>query len=464
MNTNILKKVKPFLVVAAASLAGLAGAKIGFSKSQIIAISVFCVSVMGVLFFWESRLSFVFLGAGILLITRAVNLENFLKFASLDVIFFLIGMMILVGMLNDAGLFFWLITKLLTVTNLTGVKLFILLMSVSAGLSGLIGEVASIIILTKVILELCDFFEIDPVPLLISSVFATNIGSAGTVLGNPIGILIAARGNLSFEDFLFYAFPITLFILAATIIVLCFWFRKYLRQLNTKVAAIKENRFFLSLISIPADKKLIVNVGIFLLTLLAISLHRRLELLFHIEENTLLLMIPLFSAGVALLYRSDKMRHYIEQEVEWTSVLFFLFLFAQAGVIKYSGIADFFAQKLMQGISGSSEFLSAMMLFSSGILSSILDNTVVVASYVPIAQSLGSLGVNIEPIWWAILFGACYGGNITVIGSTANIVAMDIFEKKKKMKIRFLTWLKVGLVIGVFNMLLAYAFIRLSSL
>jgi Na+/H+ antiporter NhaD/arsenite permease-like protein len=141
------------------------------------------------------------------------------------------------------------------------------------------------------------------------------------------------------------------------------------------------------------------------------------------------------------------------------SVLFFLFLFALAGVIKYSGISDILARNIIMKFSNPPALLSGIMIFSSGLLSSILDNTVVVASYIPIIQSLGDLKINLAPLWWAILFGACYGGNITVIGSTANIVALDILDKKRNIKIGFMAWLKIGLIIGIVSMTNAYLLI-----
>lgn len=456
-------KRKISLIICVSLLAVFTGLKIGFSSHQAITTGIFCMSVLGILFFWELRLSFVFFGAGILLITRSIDLENLLKFASLDVILFLIGMMILVGMLNEAGLFLWITTKLLRLKRITGKTLFLLLMTISAIFSGLMGEVASIIIMTKIILTISDFFDIDPVPLVISSVLATNIGSSATVLGNPIGVLIAARGKLTFEDFLFQALPVTAFVLIVTLIVLFLWFKKYIDRLNEKLLSLGENTFFLSLISIPADKRVRNSIIIFAVTLISIALHHRLELLFGLDENTLLLMLPIVAAGIIMLYRRDKVRYYIEREVEWSSILFFLFLFAQAGVIKYAGISDFFAERLVAKMGTNLSLLTGIMLYSSGFLSSVLDNTVVVAAYIPTVQSLGSLHVPLRPLFWAILFGACYGGNITVIGSTANIVAADILEKMGNRKINFLNWLKIGLVLGVVSMTSAYLLILLFS-
>ncbi|MBN2569476.1 MAG: hypothetical protein JXB42_08625 [Deltaproteobacteria bacterium] len=114
------------------------------------------------------------------------------------------------------------------------------------------------------------------------------------------------------------------------------------------------------------------------------------------------------------------------------SLLFFLFLFAQAGVIHASGLAQALAEKLVHIMGTKPAILSGTIIFSSGILSSILDNSVVVASFIPMVNSLQSLNISLKPLWWCLLFGACYGGNITVIGSTANIVALGILEKESK--------------------------------
>ncbi|MDD5059870.1 MAG: SLC13 family permease [Candidatus Omnitrophica bacterium] len=431
------------------------GPHIGLSAHQAVVASIFCASIMGVLLYWDLRLSFVFLGGGIMLLSRSIDLENFIKFASLDVVLFLIGTMILVGMLNDAGFFYWLITRLLRIKKITGKKLFFMIMLLSGVLSGLVGEVASIIIMAKVILDICHLIDVDPVPLIMASVLATNIGSSGTLLGNPVGVLIAARANLSFEDFLRNALPATVIVFTVTITILFFWYRKTIKKMNERLIPLRENSFFISLITISTDKKTKISISIFFGMLVTIFFHRRIEAVFGLEENSILMITPIVFAGIALLYRRDRMRHYVEREVEWTSVLFFLFLFALAGAVKFSGISDVMANGLLKKFSDPS-MLSGVLIYSSSLLSAVLDNTVVVATYIPIVQSLGNLNININPLWWSILFGACYGGNITIIGSTANIVAMDILEKNNGVRIDFFTWLKVGLVVGLITTTVAY--------
>jgi len=446
---------KFFWLILLSLAIGVLGYYIGLSAHQAVIVAVFATSILGTLFFWDFRLSFVFIGSGVLLMMNAVHLEDFIRFASLDVILFLISMMIIVGMMKEAGLFTWLVTLVLRIKNLNGMKLYVLTMLTSAFLSGLMGEVASIIVVVTVILDICDFLEVDPIPLIISSIIATNIGSAATVLGNPVGVLIAARGKLSFEDFLTHAMPVSMLVLILAIGIVLIYYRRNIAQMCDKLKDYQDDKSFLYLISIPPDKRTKISIGIFAVTILLISLHKRLEILLGLTENTLLFMIPIISAGIVMAYRHDKARYYIEHEVEWPSILFFLFLFAQAGVIQSTGIASFLAQKMVNSIGSYPQVLSGIVLMSSGFLSSGVDNVVAVASYVPIVQSLGTLHVNMKALWWALLFGACYGGNITLIGSTANIVALGILEKERNLKVNFMQWLRIGFIVGVLTMFLA---------
>lgn len=448
---------KFFLLIFFSLLVGAAGWFIGLESRQAMILSVFAMSVLGTLFFWDFRLSFVFIGSGLLLLMNAVYLEDFIRFASLDVILFLIAMMIILGMMKDAGFFLWLVTLVLRIKNLNGLKLYVIIMAASAVLSGIMDEVTSIIIMVTVILDICDFLDVHPVPLLIASILATNIGSASTVLGNPVGVLIAARGGLSFEDFLIHAVPVSAVAFIVSVILICFFFRRNIQEVNGKLSAYQENKSFLYLISIPPDRKTKTSIGIFLTTIILIALHKRLELALNLMDNTLLIMIPVIFAGIVMIYRHDKARHYIEREVEWPSILFFMFLFAQAGVIQASGIACLLAEKMIQALGRHPDVLSGVVLVSGAFLSSCVDNVVAVASYVPIIQSLEATDPGMKSLWWALLFGACYGGNITLIGSTANIVAISMLDKEKGIQIDFMQWFRIGSVVGLVTISISMA-------
>lgn len=445
-NKNIFKF---FILLILAVGAGLIGQTIGLSVKQSIAISIFLSSVLGTLFFWDFRLSFAFLGTGILLLTGTIDLDALLKSASLEVILFLVGMMVLVGLLKESGFFAWLVSLILRIRNLTAAKFLIYTSVISALLACTVDEVTSIIFMTAAILEICDYFEVNPVPFIITSVLATNIGSSGTVLGNPIGILIAAKSGLTFEDFIIKAFPIMFVCLVVTIILAGFWYRRPLRELDRKIKELGNNELLTRLISVPPERELKISLIIFGFTLFFISLHHRLELFWNLEANTVLLLIPLISSGLVMLWKSKKARYYIERDVDWWTLLFFLLLFAQAGTLKYTGATDVLARNLANLAGHSLPALIGVVLWVSAIGSSMLDNVVLVAAFIPVIQSFHDFNMSLQPLWWALLFGGCFGGNITLVGSTANIVALGLLEKEKNIKMTFFRWFWIGLTVGL---------------
>jgi Na+/H+ antiporter NhaD/arsenite permease-like protein len=442
--------LKKFILLISISLGlGILTKHIGLNSQQALAISIFSASILGTLFFWDFRLGFAFLGISILLMSRTIDLTHVIEFASLEVILFLVGMMVLVGLLKEAGFFAWIVQLILRIRNLTAYKFVIIISIVSALLSTMTSEVVSIIFMVAAILEICDYFEIDSVPFIIISVLATNIGSAATVLGNPIGILIATKAGLTFEDFIIKAFPLSMACLAVAILLVMIWYRKTIGQMDERIKDLGANEILIRLISVPPDRQLKISLAIFGATLFFISLHHRLELLWKLESNTVLLTMPLFSAGAVMIWKWQRAREYIEKDVEWWTLLFFMLLFAQAGTLKYTGATDVLARNLARLAGNSLPVLISIVLWVSTIGSSILDNVVLVAAFIPVIQSFQDLNLNLQPLWWALLFGGCFGGNITLVGSTANIVALGILEKEKNIHVTFFKWFRIGLIIGL---------------
>lgn len=450
--------VKKFIILIGLSLGlGFLTRGIGLTVHQATAISIFSASILGTLFFWDFRLSFAFLGTSVLFLTRTIDIESMIKFSSLEVILFLVGMMVLIGLLKEAGIFAWIVSLILRIRNLTAKKFLIATSLISALLACAVDEVTSIIFIVAAILEICDYFEVDPVPFIISAVLTTNIGSAGTVLGNPIGILIATKAGLSFEDFIVKAFPLMLLCLAITILILIFWYRRALRQLDIKIKELGANEILIKLISVPPETEMKISLIIFAVTLVFISLHHRLEIFFGLEPNTILLIVPLIASGSVMIWKWKRARDYIEKDVEWWTLLFFLFLFIQAGTLKYTGVTDVLAKKLLSLVNNSPAALISAILWISTIGSSILDNVVLVAAFIPVVQSVVDLGFTMKSLWWALLFGGCLGGNITLVGSTANIVALGILEKEKNIRMTFFRWFWIGLTVGIITTAIVWA-------
>jgi len=433
---------KGVILILGALFMLLGGRAIGLEPRQYIVTGLFSMTILGAILFWEMRLSFAFLVSSIMLLTGITSLERFILSSSWDIIFFLLGMMILVAALKELGVFTWLLGRALCLRNMSARKFLFALIFSSALFACAVDEVSSIIFMIMVVFEMSDFYEVDPVPFIITSVLATNIGSTGTVVGNPIGIFIAVKSGLTFEDFIVHSFPLMLVCLIILFFIMLFILKKPLRELEEKMRQNEPNDILVRLLAIPPESKQKAGIAIFLLTLLAIGFHHRMELLLGLERNTVLLIIPLIASSVVIMWRWQKARSYVAEGIEWWTVLFFIFLFAQAGILEQTGAPRVAAEKLMALAGNNETVLTSAVFLGSGVISSILDNVVVVATLTPIIKDLVVMSPAREVLWWALLFGACLGGNLTIIGSTANIVAIGTLEKDKGMSISFVKWMK----------------------
>ena len=433
-------------------------------SQQTLALIIFLATVLGTLMFWKFRVGIAFIGLVLLLVTRTVDLSTAIEFMNLDVILFLVGMMVIVGLLRKAGVFRWLLVKILRLSRFEPHWLLIMILVMAAVMAALVDEVTSILFTTALVLELCDHFGVNPIKHIVAVVLATNIGSSWTVLGNPVGILIAFESGLAFEDFIGFAFPVGVISLLILIGIVMIWFRKDFPELRERhqvelaAGGIRDQaadagvRFLADWAKIKDRKFFIGGVVIFVAVIISLVINHRLELWFGLETNTLLFATPILGAGIIMLWRRGEAREYIQKDVDWWTLVFFLFLFAQAGCLQYVGLTDRVANSMLN-LAGrvNAQTPIVLMLWISGFLSAIADNVVVVAGLSPVAQTL-SVGLNTSAPWWALLFGGCYGGNMTMVGSTANIVALGIFEKKTGHLITLGYWLRVGLLASIIPM------------
>jgi len=415
---------------------------------QTIAGTVFIALVIGTLMFWRFRVAIAFIGIVLLMVTKTIDLKHTIEFMSLDVILFLIGMMVIVGFLRRSGFFKWFLSMGLELSGFKPHRMLVIIIVLSAVMAALVDEVTSILFTTALVLDFCDFYKINPIKLIIVVVLATNIGSSWTVLGNPIGILIALRSGLTFEDFLQTAFPVGVLSLLSIIIISFIWLRKDLRSFKEvlKETSSEEKQGFLDELEKIEDRRLFRGSAvIFFSVILLLALHHRLELMLGLELNTLLVGTSIFGAGIAMLWQRSIARELLMKEVDWWTLVFFMFLFAKAGALKYVGLTDIVAKGLYDLAGGGQEsLLIVFVLWLSGITSAAADNVVVVATFIPVIQYLtDQMGTSM--LWWSLLFGGCYGGNMTMVGSTANIIALGILEDRKGYHMHLKFWIKIGI-------------------
>lgn len=436
------------MMLAGSSAVAVLGYSLQLTVDQILSASIFCLIILATLFFWTFRLAIAFVGTGVLFATRSITVHNFIYDTELPIILFLVGMMVVVGVLKELGLFTWIIQLVINAKGLSGRSIIIIIGYLGALLSCAVNEVTSIVFVAALIFQICDTLQIPPTPFIIIAVITANVGSAGTMLGNPVGILIGSKGGFSFMDFIYWAFPIMIVSLTFTMFALCFVFRKEIKELDKELVYRRKKGLGLGpAVNVPYRTGLAI-LGIMVAL---IASHHSIETLLQLEKNTILIIAPLVVAGVLMIWRHNRARHYIETEVEWWTLLFFMMLFAVAGSLKHSGVTEEIANGFRYVFGNYPQLFTPAVIFISAIGSAFVDNIVFVAAFIPVVDHLKE-----TPLWWALLFGACFGGNITMIGSTANIVALGMLEKRSQPAISFVQWLKAGAAISFITCAIAW--------
>jgi Na+/H+ antiporter NhaD/arsenite permease-like protein len=410
--------------------------------------------ICGTLFYWKFRLGFAFSGLAVLLGTNLLDIPHVIEFAGLDIILFLVGMMSVIGYLEENHFFEYLVAKVVDNVGERPYLLMAILMILSTFFAALVDEVTSILFMMSTMFHVTKRYKVNPVPFLLMIVFATNIGSSATAVGNPIGVMIALRAGLTFADFLRWAAPISVVALLITIVTCFVLFRKPLEELKRNMGKIKEESHELKHVHYT-------NIGIrvcwilFLSTVGCLVMHHHLEEMFHLEKNTLLVGTALFFGAVSIFLKASEAREFFTRRVDWWTLTFFLVLFASVGTLKYVGVTQQIAQGMIHIAGGGHVFLLNIFTAAISLLTAFMDNVLAVATFIPILSDIEKVGVYVFPFWWAMLFGGTLYGNATVIGSTANIVAMGMLEKESGGHIKFMEWLVPGVIVSTLTIVAA---------
>jgi Na+/H+ antiporter NhaD/arsenite permease-like protein len=420
---------------------------VGFSSTQVLSLSIFFMVIFGTILFWPFRLPFALIGISLLLVFGLLDISHLIEFAGLDIILFLIGMMIFVGYLEENHFFESLVNALIRYVGPRPILLLMTLMVAGAISAALVDEVTSILFMAATMIHLTSRFGVNPIPFVIIQVFATNIGSSATVVGNPIGVMIAMRAGFTFQDFLRWASPISLCALLITIPLCLLYYSREIRNWKQKMKGKDLERE-----EVPSRRKYrqwIICFVLFIGTIAGLILHGSLEKVLGLQKNALLIGTALLSAGISLLLERDRARELVERRVDWWTLSFFMMLFASVGTLKYVGTTEVMARSLTSWAGGNPKILFFILTWTIGILTGFMDNVLAVATFIPIIQDIMNTGIDVTPYWWGILFGGTLFGNLTMIGSTANIVAIGIVERQKIGHITFGQWIRPGVIVSI---------------
>jgi len=457
----------PKLILLAALVGAMAallaaGRFAGFvlNHRQIESLSIFYGLILGILLFEDHRLAVAIIAVTLILLLGLLSLQQLVSAAGLDIIFFLLGTFVVAGYLEESLFFEHLASQIVRrVGPRPGVLLAALMLAAMLA-SAVVGEVPAILFVGGAMLQIANRYRVKPIPFLIMLVFATNTGSAASPFG-PVGITIAIKGHLTVPNFFRWALPIALAVLALVFGICRWWFA---RDWQVFAAAVHREH---SNPTVPDPSSGRSAAPGWLLIAAMISLmvfHAQIEHRLGMRPDSMLLVAALGAGATALLLSRSDARQVIRHRVDWSTLTFFLLLFVAVGALEATGVTAAVAQALIRGTGGHPAAIVLAVGWATGMLSAILANMLAVAAFVPVVADLKSRGVICPTaIYWLMLFGASFMGNMTSIGSACNIIACGMADKRGHGTIYFRSWLKIGIIVSLASMALATLLLAIQT-
>jgi Na+/H+ antiporter NhaD/arsenite permease-like protein len=368
-----------------------------------------------------------------------------------NVIFLLLGMMIIVGVVKQTGLFDFLAIWAAKRSRGKPFRLMVMLMVITAIASPILDNVTIIMLVAPVTLVICDRLHIAPQPFLIAEVLASNIGGAATLIGDPPNIIIGSRAGLTFNDFLVNMAPVVAVIFALFVVFTRFLFRKDMRDNHIQleeVMALQERRAI-------KDPRLLVRVlAVLAVVIVGFGLHSVL----HVAPS----IVALLGAGAMLLVTNIDVGEVLP-EVEWSTLVFFMGLFAMVAGLVHTGVIGWLGDAAIT-LFGDDFFLAATgLLFGSAVLGAFVDNIPYTATMTPVVEGMAAQAPDVETgtaLWWAFALGACFSGNGTAIAASANVVAVGIAQRAGH-PISFWRFTRYGIIVTLLSTALAWLYVWL---
>jgi Na+/H+ antiporter NhaD/arsenite permease-like protein len=424
------------------------------SISALVLVSIYIVLSLEII----HRGSLALLGATVIVAAAiafgALQPEESLDFIIEEAIDFntiglLLGLMVIVAILGETGVFYWVGIKASKLSKGSLWKLMLLLSTFTAIASMFIDNVTTILLMVPVTLSIVRILKVPPIPFILSQALVSNIGGAATLIGDPPNILIGSAANIDFNSFLINMGPTIAIIFVASLFLLRLFFRKDLRSEKPTVDHDNNNSNLINEL-IQTDqtplikdkdtlkKSMIVLVGVIALFSLQ-NIH-------HLEVS----VIALGGAAVLLVITKSHFEK-ILHEVDWSTLIFFTGLFIIVGVAQHVGLINILSSAAINLTGGDFWTTYIMIIWLSGIASAFVDNIPFTATMIPLIETLNSdpniaLTVNqfqFSPLWWALALGADLGGNGTLIGSSAGVVAAGLSERFGY-RISFNRWFRIG--------------------
>ena len=423
--------------------------------TAVLAVAVFAVAYLFIATERVNRVAVALGGAAAMVLIGATNAHAafFSEETGVDwnVVFLLLGMMIIVSVLKQTGLFEFLAIWSAKRARGRPFPIMVMLVLLTAVASAFLDNVTTVLLVAPVTLLVCERLAVPAAPYLIAEVLASNIGGAGTLVGDPPNIIIASRAGLSFTDFLLNMGPIVLGLLVVFVLLCRVMFRSTFRYDHERVAEVMS----LDERDVLGDVRQLVRcLAVLGAVVAAFVLHP----VVHLEPS----VIALLGAGGIVLVSRSSPAEFLD-EVEWPTLVFFMGLFIMVGSLVETGVIRRLGELTTAAVGDRYLLAATGLLFGSAVLSGIVDNIPYVASMTPLVQTLVDGATDPEQgraLWWALALGADLGGNATAIGASANVVVLGIAARNGQ-PISFWQFTRYGLLVAALTVTLSWPYLWL---
>ncbi len=443
---------------------------------QAISLTFFLLVVIGSAINMEWRVELAILGMIAIIFTGVVPPEVLVsRSVKWSLVLFLAGSMTFTGLLHRLGVFRYIVVNIIRVTRRNPVLLLLLLLVFSFILSAVVGEVISVIYVVTLIFELTSLMRIDPKPLLILAVLAVNTGSLALPVGNPIGIYLFFETGLLMTTYVRYSITLALLCFTALLILTLLTERRLIKDIGRAISeGVDGVNAFIDYYYIELEREkhstarlrygLVMLLGFVVMVVLNDVTASVLGTAFGqgVDSHALLAFIPyIFIVLSAIAMDIGEVSKHLERSVRWPLLMFFIYLFILSYSLTYSGVMAKLAYALLREIHSTPSIILLTTL-SSASIGSVLDNLLMVVTFTPIAILIEEVGITNHLIYFSVLCGSVLGGNYTPIGSSANIIAVSMAEKREA-RITWSTWLKTSLTLTTTQIVVALTWIYLCN-
>jgi Na+/H+ antiporter NhaD/arsenite permease-like protein len=389
-------------------------------------------------------------GAVLVLITQTIDQDTAIEAVDWNTLGLLAGMMLIVKLTEATGIYTYLAIRAGQLSRGRPLVLTIALVGATALLSAFLDNLTTVLLMVPITFLLADALDIDPIPLVIIEIIASNLGGTATLIGDPPNIMIAGATGLTFMEFVVNLAPIAIVSLVVATGFLYFFYR---HRLWAEPAARRRVMELDAARAIEDPEELRRAGPVLILTILVFFVHKPL----HLEPAT----VALAGATVLLFLTRQSIQDALAG-IQWPTLFFFLGLFVMVGALEDRGVIQEVADGIADVTGGNRSAELLGIAWTSAIGSGIVDNIPFTATMIPVVEELQGSGGD-DAYWWALAIGACFGGNATLVAAAANVAAAGMAAQAGR-PIGFMPFLKAGLPITLVTMVLATGYIALRYL